>query len=94
MILHACPYCGAPVTIEETEGNNGRRGCVVACNTCGMAGPESYSGNPDVAARAWEILCSRMCSHCRKGLIKHFTTRIRELKAEIALLKREAPPGE
>ena len=58
-----------------------------------MGGPTARNHDVELARRAWDILCGRMCSHCRKGLIKHFTGRIRELKAELEILKREAPPG-
>ena len=88
--LHPCPYCQNPaVSIVETEDEDGRRGCVVACGTCGMCGPESRSVSSENAARAWEILCSRMCTHCRTNLIKHFTGRIKELKTEIATINQK-----
>jgi len=86
--LHPCPYCQSEeVAVEETDIG----GYVVACGCCGMTGPEApFAG---IAVRRWEILCSRMCSHCRTNLLRHFTTRIRELKAELdALQKCEAPP--
>ena len=88
MKLHACIYCGSDaVAVEETDIG----GYVVACGCCGLSGPEApFAGE---AVRGWDILCGRMCSHCRKGLIKHFTGRIRELKAEVEALKRRAPPG-
>ena len=80
-MLSFCPYCACcEVYIAETvEG-----GKAVVCPSCGMSGPESVDGDEQEAVRGWEILCSRMCSHCRKNLIKHFTTRIRELKARLA----------
>lgn len=88
MTLHPCPYCSSgDVSIEETDIG----GYVVACGCCGMSGPEApFVG---VAIRRWQVLCSRMCSHCRTNLIRHFTGRIRELKDEIEALKREAPPA-
>ena len=90
MTLHPCPYCSCSmVSVERTEEG----GAVVACGSCGMTGPESVDGDEAEAVRGWEILCSHMCSHCRKNLIVHFTTRIRELKAELDALKREAPPA-
>jgi hypothetical protein len=59
-----------------------------------MSGPVSVDGDPEEARRGWEILCARMCSHCRKNLIKHFTQRIKELKAELEALRNgEAPPA-
>lgn len=87
MKLHACPYCGsADVAVEETDIG----GYVVACGCCGMSGPEApYRG---VAIRRWQVLCSRMCSHCRQNLIRHFTVRVRELKEELDSLKRGIPP--
>jgi len=62
--LHACIYCGSEaVAVEETDIG----GYVVACGCCGLSGPEApFAG---VAVRRWEILCSHMCSHCRKNLI-------------------------
>ena len=56
----------------------------VACPSCSMSGPVSVDGDAEEAMRGWEILCSRMCSHCRKNLIVHFTRRIAELKARLA----------
>jgi hypothetical protein len=86
--LHPCPYCSSPVEVIDLGGGH----VCIGCETCGMGGPTARNYDVELARRAWEILCSRMCSHCRKNLIRHFTGRIRELKTEIALLKREAPP--
>ena len=61
----------------------------VACPSCSMSGPVSVDGDPEEAKRGWEILCSRMCSHCRTNLIRHFTQRIKELKAETASLQAQ-----
>ena len=87
--MSPCPFCRCDqVYLAEVEDGM----LTVACPSCSMSGPVSVDGDPDEAVRGWEILCSRMCSHCRKNLIRHFTGRIRELKAELEALKREAPP--
>ena len=88
--MSPCPYCHCDqVYLAEVEDGM----CCVACPRCGMSGPISVDGDEAEAVRGWEILCSRMCSHCRTNLIKHFTQRIKELKAEVEVLKREAPPA-
>ena len=89
MTLHPCPYCSSPVEVIDLGGGH----VCIGCETCGMGGPVARNSDVELARRGWEILCARMCSHCRKGLIKHFTQRIRELKAEVEALKREAPPA-
>ena len=78
--LHPCPYCACPmVAVERTaEG-----GAVVACGTCGMAGPESVDGDEEEAVKGWEILCGRLCSRCRTVYIK----RILELRKRITALE-------
>ena len=75
--LHPCPYCSCPlVAVEHTaEG-----GTVVACPSCGMAGPESVDGDEAEAVKGWEILCGKLCTHCRRAYVK----RIVELKAQLA----------
>ena len=89
MTLHPCPYCSSPVDVIDLGGGH----VCIGCEECGMGGPVARNHDVELARRGWEILCARMCSHCRTNLIRHFTGRIRELKAEIALLKREAPPA-
>lgn len=81
-----CPYCHCDqVYLAEVEDGM----LTVACPSCSMSGPVSVDGDPEEARRGWEILCSRMCSHCRKNLIIHYNQRIKELKAEIALLQAQ-----
>lgn len=63
-----------------------------AVSNAASGGPTARNHDVELARRGWEILCARMCSHCRTNLIRHFTGRIRELKAELEALKREAPP--
>lgn len=87
-MLHPCPYCSSPVEVIDLGGGH----VCIGCSECGLGGPVARNYDVELARRAWDILCGRMCSHCRKNLIRHFTTRIRELKAELDALKREAPP--
>ncbi len=90
MSFSPCPYCSSPVEVIDLGGGH----VCIGCETCGMGGPTARNHDVELARRAWEILCSRMCSHCRTNLIRHFTGRIKELKAELeALRKREAPPA-
>ena len=63
-------------------------GKAVACPRCGMAGPESVDGDAKEAKNGWEFLHGKMCRKCSRHLLR----RIRELKAELQALKREAPP--
>ena len=79
MTLHPCPYCSSPVEVIDLGGGH----ICIGCEECGMGGPVARNRDVELAKRGWEILCSRMCSHCRKNLIVHFTHRIRELKAEL-----------
>lgn len=58
-------------------------GTVVACPSCGMSGPESVDGDEDEAVRGWEILCSKLCTHCRRIYVK----RIIDLKKRIAYME-------
>ena len=82
--MSPCPFCHCDqVYLAEVEDGM----LTVACPSCSMSGPVSVDGVPEEAKRGWEILCSRMCSHCRKNLIRHFTERIRELKAELEAMK-------
>ena len=85
MILHACPYCGAAPEVIDMGGGH----VCIGCETCGMGGPTARNHDVELARRGWEILCARMCSHCRKNLIRHFTGRIKDLKAEIAILNQK-----
>ena len=80
-----CPYCGSPVEVIDLGGGH----VCIGCETCGMGGPTARNHDVELAKRGWEILCSRMCSHCRTNLIKHFTGRIKELKAEIEMLNAQ-----
>ncbi len=75
--LHPCPYCSCPLVAVE---RNEEGGAVVACGNCGMTGPESVDGDEGEAVAGWELLCSRMCSNCRRVYIQ----RIKKLKAELA----------
>ena len=61
----------------------------MACPRCGMSGPESVDGDPKEAKNGWEYLHGRMCRECSRHLLR----RIRQLKAELEALKREAPPA-
>lgn len=88
MILHACPYCGSAPEVIDMGGGH----VCIGCETCGMGGPTARNHDVELARRGWEILCARMCSHCRTNLIRHFTGRIKELKAELQALKRGIPP--
>jgi len=80
MDLHPCPYCSCPMAaVERTvEG-----GAVVACGNCGMTGPESVDGDEAEAVRGWEILCGKLCTHCRRVYIK----RIVDLKKRISYME-------
>ena len=80
--MSPCPYCkNKDVSVEKTIGENNRVGCVVCCSVCGMSGPESKAGNPVEAVRGWEILCSRMCNHCRRVYIQRLVELRRRLDA-------------
>ena len=48
-----------------------------------MSGPESVDGDEGEAARGWEILCSKLCTHCRRIYIK----RIIDLKKRISSME-------
>ena len=76
--MHACPFCRCDqVSVERTlEG-----GAVVACPSCGMSGPESVDGDEAEAVRGWEILCSRMCNHCRRVYIQRILEMRKRLDA-------------
>ena len=78
MTLHSCPYCGchAVEVVENAEG-----GKIVACPGCGMSGPESVDGDEAEALRGWQVLCGRMCSHCRTVYIKRIIDLRRRLAA-------------
>ncbi len=78
--LHACPYCGSPVQVIDLGGGH----VCIGCEECGMGGPVARNRDVELARRGWEILCARMCSHCRTNLIRHFTQRIKELKQMLA----------
>ena len=85
MTLHPCPYCGSPVEVIDLGGGH----VCIGCNECGLGGPTARNHDVELARRAWDTLCGRMCSHCRKNLIRHFTGRVRELKAEIETLNQK-----
>ena len=78
--MSPCPYCSCPmVSVERTaEG-----GAVVACGSCGMSGPESVDGDEAEAVKGWEVLCGKLCTHCRRVYIK----RIFDLKKRIAYME-------
>ena len=80
MIVQPCPYCNYKhVSVEETIGENNRKGYVVCCSNCGMCGPESKEHNEEDAIRAWNYLCGKICRNCRQVYIK----RIVELKQQL-----------
>lgn len=87
MTLHPCPYCNSPVDVIDLGAGH----VCIGCEECGIGGPVARNHDVELARRAWEILCGRMCSHCRKGLIRHFTQRIKELKAELEAMKTKTP---
>lgn len=65
--LHPCPYCGcSEIYVAQVEDGM----CCCACPRCSMGGPVSVDGDESEAVRGWEILCSRMCTHCRRVYIK------------------------
>ena len=78
--MHPCPYCGcaSPYVAELAEG-----GKAVACPSCGTSGPESVDGDEAEAVRGWEILCGKLCTHCRLIYIK----RIIDLKKRISSME-------
>lgn len=55
-----------------------------------MSGPESVDGDAREAKNGWEFLHGKMCRKCSRHLLR----RIRELKAELEVLRNgEAPPA-
>ena len=89
MKLPPCPSCGCcePYIAEVDDGM-----LCVACPRCGMSSAISVDGDPDEAVAAWMHLHRKICTGCRKWLIARYTTRVKELKNEIAVLK-EASNG-
>ncbi len=78
--MSPCPYCACPdVYLAQTDGG----GLTVACGSCGMSGPESVDGDEAEAVKGWEVLCGRLCTHCRRVYIK----RIFDLKKRIAYME-------
>jgi hypothetical protein len=76
--MHPCPYCNCDkVYVAEVEDGM----LTVACPRCSMSGPVSCDGDEVEAVRGWEILCSRMCNHCRRVYIKRLVEMRRQLDA-------------